>query len=109
MTETDGGGAMRMVLRALARPWCVVRRVRALKDTIVALLRQLLDHQRAVSAEIRELHQSSLLAAIHVIEEQRQAREALAQDYARLERRLASLERQLAAVGNPVPDHTAGG
>lgn len=89
---------MRTVLKALARPWRVVGKARALKDTVVSLLRQSLDLQRATGAEVREMHQSSLLAVIHLIEEQRQAREALAQDYARLERRLAALESELAAT-----------
>lgn len=89
---------MRAVLKALARPWRVVGKARALKDTVVALLRQSLDLQRATSAEVREMHQSSLLAAVHLIEEQRRAREALAQEYARLERRLAALEAELAAT-----------
>lgn len=95
---------MLVVLRALARPWRVLRKVRALRDAIVAV-RQTRDLQREVCAEVRELHRSSLLAAIHLLEEQRQAREALAKDYARLEQRLEALERQLAAVGAPA--HTA--
>jgi len=89
---------MGAVLKVLTRPWCVVSKFRALKDTIVTHLRQLLDLQRATCAEVRELHRSSLLAAIHMIEEQRQSRESLAQDYARLERRLAALEAELAAT-----------
>lgn len=80
------------VLRALARPWRVVHRVRALKDAILTQL-------RAVRAEVRELHESSLLAAIHVIEEQRRVREELAKECARLERRIAVLEQQLGAGG----------
>lgn len=90
---------MLAVLRTLARPWRVVHKARALG----AHLRQMLELQRAVSAEVRELHQSSLLAAIHLIEEQRRARACLAEDYARLERRLEALERQLAAVGAGTP------
>lgn len=89
---------MRAVLKVLTRPWRAVSKARALKDTIVTHLQQVLDLQRATCAEVRELHQSSLLAAIHMIEEQRQARESLAQDYARLERRLAALETELAAI-----------
>lgn len=89
---------MRAVLKALMKPWRVVSKARALKDTVVTHLRQLLDLQRQTSTEVRELHQSSLLTAIHLIEEQRQAREALAQDYARLERRLEAVEAELAAV-----------
>lgn len=92
---------MRAVFKVLTKPWRVVGKARALKDTVVALLRQVLDLQRQTSAEVRELHQSSLLAAIHLIEEQRQAREALAQDYARLERRLEAVEAELAAVRAP--------
>ena len=91
---------MLVVLRAMARPWRVLRKVRALPRTLVTHLRQMLDLQLAGNAEVRELHQSSLLAAIHLIEEQRQAREELARDYARLERRLEALERQLAATGD---------
>ena len=89
---------MRAVLKTLVRPWRVVSKARALKDTVVTHLRQLIDLQRQTSAEVRELHQSSLMAAIHLIEEQRQARDALAQDYARLERRLEALEAELAAT-----------
>jgi transposase len=94
------------VLRALARPWRVVRKARALKDAIVTRLAQVLDLQREVSAEVRELHESSLLAAINLLEEQRRMREELAQDYARLERRLEALERQLAASGGTPPTST---
>lgn len=89
---------MRAVFKVLMKPWRVVGKARALKDTVVTHLRQVLDLQRQTSAEVRELHQSGLLAAIHLIEEQRQAREALAQDYARLERRLEAVEAELAAV-----------
>ena len=99
---------MLVVLRALARPWRAVRKVRALKNAIVTRLGQVLDAQLATGAEVRELHRSSLLAAIHLIEEQRQAREALARDYARLEQRLAALERQLAAPGAPERPATSG-
>jgi hypothetical protein len=80
------------VLRTLTRPWRMVRRVRALKDAI-------LTHLGEVRAEVRELHQSSLLAAIHVIEEQQRAREDLTKECARLERRIAVLEQQLGAGG----------
>ena len=90
---------MRVVLRALARPWRVAARLRRAVRTIVTNRRQMLDLQREMGGEVRELHQSSLLAAIHLIEEQRQARAALAEDYARLERRLEALERQLGAGG----------
>ena len=86
---------MLRVLRTLARPWRVVRRVRVLKDTLVAHLRRILDLQIELQAEVRELHQSGLLAAIHVIEEHRRARAELVQEIARLERRLAALESQL--------------
>lgn len=89
---------MGAVLKVLTRPWRVLGRARALKDAVATHVRELLALQRATRAEVRELHQSSLLAAIHLIEEQRRAREALAQDYARLERRLAALEAELAAA-----------
>lgn len=89
---------MRAVLKTFVRPWRVVGKARALKDTVVNHLRQVLDLQRQTRDEVRELHQSSLLAAIHLIEEQRQARETMAQDYARLERRLEALEAELAAT-----------
>ena len=89
------------VVRALVRPWRVVRRVRVLKDTVVAHLRQVLDLQREVKAEVRDLHQSCLLAAIRVIEDQQHAREELARDYARLESRLQALERRLDAGNAP--------
>lgn len=89
------------VLRALTRPWRVVRKVRALKDAIVVRLGQVLDLQREVRAEVRELHESSLIAAINLIEEQCRIREELARDRARLERRLEVLERRLAAAAGP--------
>jgi glycosyltransferase involved in cell wall biosynthesis len=92
------GGTMLRILRGVARPWRVLRKARALKDTIIVHLRQVLDLQREVNTEVRELHRSSLLAAVHLLEEQRQAREALAQDYTRLEQRLEALERQLTAT-----------
>lgn len=93
---------MRAVVKALVRPWRAVRKARALKDAAVALLRQLVETQRATRAEVRELHRSGLLAAIHLLEEQARARAALAEDYARLERRLAAVEAELAA--RPGPD-----
>jgi hypothetical protein len=73
----------------------VVRRVFVIKDAILTQLQQVLNQQREVQAEVRELHQTSLLTAIHVIEEQQRAREELAKEYARLERRLEALEQQL--------------
>jgi hypothetical protein len=91
------------VLRTAAQPWRWMRRVRALKDTVVTHLRQVLDLQREVRAEVRELHRSSLLAAIHTIEEQQRTREELAQECARLERRLRALERHLGATGDGPP------
>ena len=94
---------MLRVLRALARPWRVLRRFRVLKDTVFTLLHQVLHLQHAVQAEVRELHQSSLLAAIQVIEEQRRAREELAKDYARLERRIEALEQQLGLANEGTP------
>ena len=87
------------VLRAVARPWRWVRRVRALKDTVVTHLRQVLDLQREVQTEVRELHRSSLLAAIHTIEEQYRTRDELIQECARLERRLRALEQLLGTAG----------
>jgi len=101
---------MLVVLRALARPWRVMRRARALKDAVVALLRQVLDLQREMGAEMREIHRSGLLTAIRVIEEQQRTHELLAQDNARLEQRLAALERQLAdrcAEARAEPDRPA--
>jgi hypothetical protein len=89
---------MLVVLRALVRPWRVVRRVRVLKDAIVTLLHQVLNLQREVWAEVRELHRSGLLTAIRVIEEQQRTHELLAQDNARLEQRLAALEQRLDAA-----------
>jgi hypothetical protein len=65
--------------------------------------RQLVQLQLATNAEIRELHQTSLLAAIRLLEEQRQAREALEGDVARLEARLDALERRLAATRHAPP------
>lgn len=89
---------MRAVVKALVRPWRVVGKARALRDAAVSLLRQVLDGQRATQAEVRELHRSGLLAAVHLLEEQARARAALAEDYARLERRLAAVEAELAAA-----------
>ena len=101
---------MRVVLRTLARPWRVLRKVRVMVNTFIVTRRQMVQLQLALNAEVRELHQSSLLAAIRLLEEQRQAREALAEDYARLEQRLESLERRLAAPGAAAdPDRPATG
>jgi phosphoglycolate phosphatase-like HAD superfamily hydrolase len=90
---------MLVTLKLLLRPWRVVGKARALKNTAVAMLRQLLDAQRATQDEVRELHRSGLMAAIHLLEEQARARAELAEDYARLERRLAAVEAELAAAG----------
>ena len=87
------------VVRSLARPWRVAGRLRALKNTVLSQLQQLLAAQRAVGEEVRELHRTTLTAAIQVIEEQRRLAESLAQDNARLERRLAEVERR---VGTPL-------
>lgn len=92
---------MGVVLRALTRPWRMVRKLRVMVNTVVTSRRQLVQLQMATNSEVRELHQSSLMAAIQVIEEQRLSREALARDYARLERRLEALERRLAAPPPP--------
>jgi hypothetical protein len=97
---------MRVVLRTLARPWRMLRKLRVMANTFIVTRRQMVQLQLALNAEVRELHQSSLLAAIRLLEEQRQAREAVAEDYTRLEQRLESLERQLAATAGaakPVP------
>jgi hypothetical protein len=91
------------VLRTVARPWRWMRRVRALKDTVVTHLRQVLDLQREVQTEVRELHRSALLASIHTIEELQSTREELAQECLRLERRLRALERHLGATDNAPP------
>ena len=93
---------MGRVLRVLRRPWRVLRKVRAAVSTVVNSRRQMTQLQLATNAEIRELHQTSLLAAIRLLEEQRQAREALESDVARLEARLEALERRLAAP-RPAP------
>ena len=93
---------MGLVLRALRRPWRVLRKVRAAVSTVVNSRRQLVQLQIATNAEIRELHQTGLMAAIRLLEEQRQARAALEGDVARLEGRLEALERRLAAT-RPAP------
>jgi hypothetical protein len=90
------------VLRVLGQPWTWVRRIRLLKDIVVTQFNQILYLQREIQAEVRELHQSSLLAAIHVIEEQKRAREQLVQENARLEQRIAALEKQLGVASEPV-------
>ena len=95
---------MGLVLRALRRPWRVLRRARVALHTFVNSRRETVQLQLATNAEIRELHQTSLLAAIRLLEEQRQARESLANDVARLEQRLEALERQLAANPPAPPD-----
>jgi hypothetical protein len=92
------------VLRTLARPWRWVRQFRSLKHAVITQLRQILDLQHTMQAEVRELHQSSLLAAIHVIEEQQRAREELARECVRLEQRLEALERQLGVGSENAPD-----
>jgi hypothetical protein len=92
---------MRVVLRALARPWRGVRWFCAQPRAVLAQWRARRQLQLDTNAAVRELHQSGLMAAIHLIEEQRLAREELARDYARLERRLEALERQLAATDRP--------
>jgi hypothetical protein len=91
------------LLQALARPWRSARKVVGLPRALLTHLRQMLDLQRTVTAEVRELHASTLLAAIHLIEEQRRAREDLARDCARLERRLDALEQRLPAAPPSAP------
>jgi hypothetical protein len=85
------------LLRALFGPRRWARRLRAVRET-VGNVRTVLAHQLGLQAELRELHLTSLTAAIHLIVLHQQAREDLARDYARLEARLYALERRLAGA-----------
>jgi DNA-binding transcriptional MerR regulator len=77
------------------RRW--IHRVRSLREA-VGHVRELLALQRQLQAEVREMHHAGLLAAVHLIEQQRRVLEELAEDHARLDERLRALERQIAAV-----------